>query len=173
MIESFLYSWILSLESWSWFFGTWILKLDSWNQISSWSLKCIWFSLELILWFLKSSSLLSWSVLDFWAFCHHLCYHQNSLNQSWFIMKLASTVSNCDMPEQPVFKLITKRDGPERIRSLLWKMNHECLLTNLRRVCLGIWLDSSCTSGNYWRPCFILSKNYKDVLLVWIQCVTP
>ena len=40
----------------------------------------------------------SWIVLDSilksfsWDFCHHLCYHQNNLNQSGFnIMKLAST----------------------------------------------------------------------------------
>ena len=79
LIESSLDSWILSLESWSWFLEleSWNLILDSWNQISFWTLKCSWFNLELILWFLRSSSLLSWSVLDFWAFCHHLCYHQN------------------------------------------------------------------------------------------------
>ena len=78
LIESSLDSWILSLDSWSWFLEheSWNLILDSWIQLSSWSLKCTWFNLELILWFLRSSSLLSWSVLDFWAFCHHLCYHQ-------------------------------------------------------------------------------------------------
>ena len=91
LIESSLDSWILSLESWSWFLEleSWNFILDSWNQISFWTLKCSWFNLELILWFLRSSSLLSWGILDFWAFCHHLCYHQNSLNQAWFIMKLA------------------------------------------------------------------------------------
>jgi len=58
-------------------FFSWTLNssfLESWNQTSldSWIL------------FLKSFS---------WSFCHHLCYHQNSLNQSWFnIMKLASTI---------------------------------------------------------------------------------
>ena len=80
--KTFLYlSWLsllLILESWSWFLEAWTLNLDSWNQISSWTLKCSWFNLEHILWFLRSSSLLSWSVLDFWAFCHHLCYHQSS-----------------------------------------------------------------------------------------------
>jgi len=97
-----VFSWFLNLKSWILILilGTLILKLDSilnsffdsWDHhLLSWSLKCTWFNLELILWFLRSSSLLSLSVLDFWAFCHHLCYHQNSLNQSWFIMKLAST----------------------------------------------------------------------------------
>ena len=89
LIESFLDSWILSIESWSWF-----LELESWNLILE-----INFLLNLEVFLTQSwthswmsSSLLSWSVLDFWAFCHHLCYHQNSLNQSWFIMKLASTL---------------------------------------------------------------------------------
>jgi len=65
-----LESWVLNLESWSWFLEleSWNLILDSWNQTSIWTLKCSWFNLELILWFLRSSSLLSWSVLDFWGF---------------------------------------------------------------------------------------------------------
>ena len=71
LIESSLDSWIFSLESWSWFLEleSWNLILVSWNQISSWTLKCSWFNLELILWFLRS--------FDLWAFCHHLCHHQN------------------------------------------------------------------------------------------------
>ena len=80
-IESFLDSWIFNLI----ILDSWFLKLESWNLIlESWN----------------QISLDSWSVLDSilnsfsWAFCHHLCYHQNSLNQSWFIiMKLASTIS--------------------------------------------------------------------------------
>ena len=69
LFSSYLDSWILSLESWN-------LILESWNQIS------------LDSWSVLDSILISFS----WAFCHHLCYHQNSLNQSWFIiMKLAST----------------------------------------------------------------------------------
>ena len=53
-------------------FFSWNLNssfLESWNQTSldSWIVDSI----------LKSFS---------WAFCHHLCYHQNTLNQSWFII---------------------------------------------------------------------------------------
>ena len=101
ILHLILESWVLNLESWSWFLEleSWNLILDSWNQTSIWTLKCSWFNLELILWFLRSSSLLSWSVLDFWAFCHHLYYHQNSLNQFWFIMKLASTDSTMAIDE--------------------------------------------------------------------------
>jgi len=89
----------LNLESWILILilGTWILKLDSW--------------------FLKSNFLFKpWSVLDsilnsfYDSLDHHLCYHEvfltfelfvitfviikTSLNQSWFIMKLASTHNN-------------------------------------------------------------------------------
>ena len=65
--------------------SSWFLLLNL-EFIFSWILKSN-FS-----WFLKlvDSILKSFS----WAFCHHLCYHQNSLNQSWFIMKLASTMRN-------------------------------------------------------------------------------
>jgi len=98
----------LSLKSWSWLF----LILDSWKletslESFSWFLNCSWLNLEIILLGFLSSSLLSsnwnlklllnlslnsWIVLDSilksfsWAFCHHLCYHHNTLNQSWFII---------------------------------------------------------------------------------------
>ena len=39
LIESFLHSWILSLESWSWFLRSWILNLDS--RLSSWVLNSL------------------------------------------------------------------------------------------------------------------------------------
>ena len=89
VLKNFLILILIKSSLDSWIFESWILILiilESWNQIYSWSLKCShsW----------MSSSLLSWSDLDFWAFCHHLCYHQNSLNQSLFIMKLASTKTN-------------------------------------------------------------------------------
>ena len=48
---------------------SWNFKLDSWNQIS------------LDSWIVLDSILKSFS----WAFCHLLCYHQNTLNQSWFM----------------------------------------------------------------------------------------
>ena len=97
LIESSLDSWNFNLESWSWFLELESLKLilDYRNQISSWTLKCSWFNLELILWFLKIIIfvIMKCSWLLSYAFCHHLCYHQDSLNRSWFIMKLASTIS--------------------------------------------------------------------------------
>lgn len=60
-----VFSWFLNLDlDYSWFLilETWNLILDSWIVLDS---------------ILKSFS---------WAFCHHLCYHQNTLNQSWFII---------------------------------------------------------------------------------------
>ena len=92
LIESFLDSWIFNLI----ILDSWFLKLESWNLIlESWN----------------QISLDSWSVLDSilnsfsWAFCHHLCYHKKSLNQSWFIiiMKLASTQSS-SLQESLIFK---------------------------------------------------------------------
>jgi len=57
-------SWILILI----ILESWILILDSWNQISSWSLKCSWLNLELIL------------------ECHHLCYHEVILTFELFVI---------------------------------------------------------------------------------------
>ena len=82
LIKSFLHSWILSLESWFWFLRSWALNLDSWDlepwililysRLSSWVLNSSWFfswTLELFL------IHLSCSLIDLWAFCHHLCHH--------------------------------------------------------------------------------------------------
>jgi len=86
-------SWVLNLDldSWNLNLETWFLILEI--KLPLWTLKCSWFNLELI--------------FDSWD--HHLCYHEvfltfelfvitfviikTSLNQSWFIMKLASTIS--------------------------------------------------------------------------------
>jgi len=79
LIESFLYSWIFNLI----ILDSWFLKLESWNLILE-----SWIQISLDSWSVLDSILNSFS----WAFCHHLCYHQNSLNQFWFIiMKFAST----------------------------------------------------------------------------------
>jgi len=93
VLKNFLILILIKSSLDSWIFESWILILII---LKSWILKSNFLLiLEVFLtqswthsW--MSSSLLSWSDLDFWAFCHHLCYHQNSLNQSWFIMKLAS-----------------------------------------------------------------------------------
>ena len=79
-----VFSWFLNLQlDYSWF-----LILDSWNL----NLETRFLNRE-IKFPLDSRSVLDSILNSFsWAFCHHLCYHQNSLNQSWFnIMKLAST----------------------------------------------------------------------------------
>ena len=81
----------------SWIFESWIfilIILESWFLKSNFLLILEVFLTQSWTHSWMSSSLLSWSDLDFWAFCHHLCYHQNSLNQSWFIMKL-SFYTNC------------------------------------------------------------------------------
>ena len=80
LIESFHDSWIFNLiilDSWFLILETWFLNLEIKFPLNSWSV--------------LDSILNAFS----WAFCHHLCYHQNSLNQSWFnILKLASTISH-------------------------------------------------------------------------------
>jgi len=94
LIKSSLDSWIF--ESWILILiilESWILNIDSWFLKSNFLLIFEVFLTQSWTHSWVSLSLLSWSDLDFWAFCHHLCYHQNSLNQSWFIMKLASTLS--------------------------------------------------------------------------------
>ena len=78
----------------SWIFESWIfilIILESWFLKSNFLLILEVFLTQSWTHSWMSSSLLSWSDLEFWAFCHHLCYHQNSLNQSWLIMMLAST----------------------------------------------------------------------------------
>ena len=65
-----LESWVLNLDLDSWDLESWILILDS--RLSSWVLNSSWFlswTLELFL------IHLSCSLIDLWAFCHHLCHH--------------------------------------------------------------------------------------------------
>ena len=68
------FSWFLNLEFWILF----LIILDSWK---TWNLKLL-LNLSLDSWIVLDSILKSFS----WAFCHHLCYHQTTLNQSWFII---------------------------------------------------------------------------------------
>jgi len=77
LIKPSLDSWILSLESWSWFLKAWSLNLYSWFLKSTFLLNLeVFFNFPLESW-------TSWthSLIDLWAFCHHLChhicYHQN------------------------------------------------------------------------------------------------
>ena len=72
LIKPSLDSWILSLESWSWFLRSWtlnlefflILILNSWIVLDSLELFFDWSLIHL-----------SCSLIDLWAFCHHLCHH--------------------------------------------------------------------------------------------------
>ena len=76
VLKNFLILILIKSSLDSWIFESWILILII---LESWI-------------FLMKLSLDSWIVLDSilksfsWAFCHHLCYHQNTLNQSWFII---------------------------------------------------------------------------------------
>lgn len=51
-------------------------------------------------------------------------------NASAYVMLLDTSLKNSEMP----FKWIWSLKGPERVRIHLWKMAHEALITNSRRV---------------------------------------
>jgi len=102
--KNFLYlSWLsllLILESW--FLRSWTLNLDSWLETFFLSLELFlililnsWIVIDsLELFFDWSLIHLSCSLIDLWAFCHHLChhhcYHQNTFDSPW---SFASTIS--------------------------------------------------------------------------------
>jgi len=75
VLKNFLILILIKSSLDSWMFESWILILiilESWIFLMKLSRdSCI----------VLDSILKSFS----WAFCHHLCYHQNTLNQSWFI----------------------------------------------------------------------------------------
>ena len=77
LIESSFDSWIF--ESWIWI----LIILESWilNLLDE-AFSNFLLNLSVNSWIRLDSILKSFS----WAFCHHLCYHQNILNQSWFII---------------------------------------------------------------------------------------
>ena len=46
---------------------------------------------------------------------------------------------NCDL-----FKRMSKWKGPKRVNGLLWKLGHECLLTNFKRMQFGMSHSNLC-----------------------------
>lgn len=47
--------------------------------------------------------------------------------------------------KQVIFKAISKWEGPKCFKGFLWKINHECVLTNVRRMCFGMSSSNICT----------------------------
>ena len=125
LIESFIDSWILSLESWFLNLESWFLKLETWNLI-------------LDSWIVLDSILKSFS----WAFCHHLCYHQTTLNQSWFIIMNQSWFMTqswfnhvaCFYITQPPSRLFIAKNGLWNNGNLPWRANASSW-SKLARTC--------------------------------------
>ncbi|KAG4994795.1 hypothetical protein JHK86_031622 [Glycine max] len=71
-------------------------------------------------------------------------------------------------PESKLFKLIHRWAGPERIRSFLWKLAHENVLINGKRMRIGISGSDECYScHNEVESLFHLFPDCRESKQVW------
>lgn len=70
--------------------------------------------------------------------------------------------------ESKLFKLVHRWNGPERIHSFLWKLSHESVLTNARRLCLGFSETAFChLCHGGEKSLFHHFRDYHDIRVVW------
>ena len=67
-----------------------------------------------------------------------------------------------------LFKLVHRWPGPERIRMFLWKISHESILTNAKRMRIGMSVNDACSACQAEAEALLhLFRDCNDCKQVW------
>jgi len=59
-----------------------------------------------------------------------------------------------------LFKFVTERKGPERVKCFIWKLCHECIMTNVRRMRMNLTNSNLCPACDFHEEALL--RRFRD-----------